>query len=313
MMHIDVKLKEELIKTTDALRKKYKALKRGKEAYETQVEDALRPITTPLNKLVKKSNSKQEEEHEKNIFQSSTKKIEPVRKEEEFITPSPFISYPNTDNNNSTPRTHTEHSKTRKSLRINHRNFAEQLSHEEFSDIPKKYLDLFINNSNSIDNIYGIYLKNGKLYIGDGEFRVQGNDIHVKTKNFKGTHGLYELIFMKRPNEKIYNSEDLNNYKTILTDTNSHRDSHDPEKQVRGNRGAKYNIIKHLFANTTPSFGSGLMNLSNMKKDYIYWDDPNELVDRLKLLIGSQQAGNNNHSNEIVSIVEELKEKNIIV
>lgn len=47
--------------------------------------------------------------------------------------------------------------------------------------------------------------------------------------------------------------------------------------------------------------------------DYIYWDNPNELVDRLKLLIASQSAGNTNHTNEINSIIEELKEAGIII
>lgn len=36
--------------------------------------------------------------------------------------------------------------------------------------------------------------------------------------------------------------------------------------------------------------------------DYVYWDDPNELVDRLKLLIASQQASNPSHNNGIISI-----------
>ena len=54
------------------------------------------------------------------------------------------------------------------------------------------------------------------------------------------------------------------------------------------------------------------MEFTKNKKDYIFWDDPNELVVRLRLLIASYQAGNNNHSNEINSIIEELREYNII-
>lgn len=41
---------------------------------------------------------------------------------------------------------------------------------------------------------------------------------------------------------------------------------------------------------------------------YEYFDDPNELCDRLHLLVASQAAGNSNHSREINSIVEELRE-----
>lgn len=54
--------------------------------------------------------------------------------------------------------------------------------------------------------------------------------------------------------------------------------------------------------------------LKNIKKntELVYWDDPNELVDRLKLLIASKTAGNTNLDNEILSIIEELKEAGVI-
>lgn len=45
---------------------------------------------------------------------------------------------------------------------------------------------------------------------------------------------------------------------------------------------------------------------------YEYYDDPNELVDRLMLLVSSKGAGNTNHDQEINSIVEELRERNVI-
>ena len=46
--------------------------------------------------------------------------------------------------------------------------------------------------------------------------------------------------------------------------------------------------------------------------DYIYWDDPNELVYRLRLLLASQAAGNPSHTNEIISIIEELRDAKVI-
>lgn len=45
---------------------------------------------------------------------------------------------------------------------------------------------------------------------------------------------------------------------------------------------------------------------------YEYYDDPNELCDRLRLLVSSKGAGNTNHSQEINSIVEELRERRIV-
>lgn len=46
---------------------------------------------------------------------------------------------------------------------------------------------------------------------------------------------------------------------------------------------------------------------------YEYFDDPNEICDRLRLLISSRMAGNNNHIQEINSIIEELRELGYIV
>lgn len=45
---------------------------------------------------------------------------------------------------------------------------------------------------------------------------------------------------------------------------------------------------------------------------YEYYDDPNELCERLNLLLASKTAGNSNHDQEINSIIEELRESGII-
>lgn len=335
MINIDEKLTKELIKTTDALRKKYKALRTGREAYETEIEETLRPITRPLNELVKKSNTKQGEQNQNYFIESPINKTKRKFKQQqvqengfesptkekylrdEFITPNTFV--------NSSPELTDSITPKRPKKNLNHRNFSELILQEEFHDTPKKYVDLFINNSNTLDKTYGVYSKDEKWYIGNGELIILGKDIQIKNKTFEGTNGLYELIFKKIPDKSIYTDEDLKNYKTILYETNTHRVGHDSHGQIRGNRGHKYTkIIRKLLGfntNTsnnpthslsTPQSGNGLMQLSKLKKDYIFWDNPNELVDRMRLLIASQQAGNNNHSNEIVSIIEELKEADII-
>ncbi|CAB0028291.1 unnamed protein product [Trichogramma brassicae] len=48
-------------------------------------------------------------------------------------------------------------------------------------------------------------------------------------------------------------------------------------------------------------------------KFYRYWDDPNELCERLKLLISEKNAGNGAHDNEIHSIIEELREEGVAI
>jgi len=55
------------------------------------------------------------------------------------------------------------------------------------------------------------------------------------------------------------------------------------------------------------------MTLNDNAIDYVHWDDPNELVNRLRLLEASRQAGHNAHDNEMLLIIEELREAGIII
>lgn len=60
--------------------------------------------------------------------------------------------------------------------------------------------------------------------------------------------------------------------------------------------------------------GKGLtLKINKSNTDYVYWDNINELVDRLRLLLASTDAGNTAHNNEILSIIEELREAKVIL
>lgn len=71
---------------------------------------------------------------------------------------------------------------------------------------------------------------------------------------------------------------------------------------------------------TSIAQGSGLIDLTTKEfhndktssNIFTYWNDPNELVSRLQLLVSSASAGHTSHNNEIISIIEELREANII-
>ena len=180
------------------------------------------------------------------------------------------------------------------------------------------------------------------ISFGDSPLMFDGNDIVVKDQHYHGTPGLYELIFIKSPNVVAPTKEDFDNFKAIMLATNAHKRHFRKDAQVAGNRSDKYRyvikpmlqVMKHDIMETqaahskklrvlpteTARMGRGISNslmqqrqhYNNKKIDYVHWDDPNELVHRLKLLISSQIAGNDNHNNEINSIVEELKEANLI-
>jgi len=158
-------------------------------------------------------------------------------------------------------------------------------------------------DSYSIDKTYGPKIQPNKaVYLGKKEIKLIDNTLIIEDTSYPLTQGLCSLIFSKTP--KLYTENDLKIYKSILVQTSAHLTSDGKKIKKGGNKYA--DIINTLF----PS-GSGLsINLQN--HNLVYWNDPNELVDRLRLLLASQAAGNTGVSNEILSIFEELREAGII-
>jgi hypothetical protein len=178
----------------------------------------------------------------------------------------------------------------------------------------------FAKKSSTFDNVpFGVRTERGRLMLGSSSVHLTNKKLQVNGRILNLTPGLKELLLKKVPDLRVITDEDKHNYKILLVETNAHRRDFNPNKQIKSNKGKKYlHIIKPLFKLTKPrtnstescTKGKGLPILKNVKKDtnYVYWDDPNELVDRLKLLIASRDAGNTGLDNEIISIIEELHE-----
>lgn len=221
----------------------------------------------------------------------------------------------------------------------------------DFHELPRGYIDDWIKDlENKFDYNYGIVhdIERGKFFLGTTQKPVEiiGKDIKVEGILFNGTPGLYELLFKKEPHG--YKKDDLDNYMDILARTNAYRRNQDPNEQVQGNASHKYitiigpyllkkgitkaknvnpafNRLVHAFTKPKPpgritrkrapvQEGLGITLKDNRSNtDYVYWDSINELVDRLRLLIASMTAGHTGHNNEIVSIIEELKEAKVIL
>lgn len=150
------------------------------------------------------------------------------------------------------------------------------------------------------DKVYGPKkYSNGDIKLGREEVEFKNNSIIIKDVSYQLTPGLCELLFSRYPMQ--YSDKDLNTYKEILIQTSAHL-TLDGTKIKKG--GTKYTqIISKLF-----SSGTGVKLQTH---NLVYWNDPNELVDRLRLLVASQSAGNTGVSNEILSIFEELYEAGI--
>ena len=183
---------------------------------------------------------------------------------------------------------------------------------EDFHELPRYYIDgLLHDKTREFDNRTGIRHDSfqEKYFIGSSEVTFEGANVIINNNKYIGTPGLYELLFKNQPNN--YSKEDLKNYKNILDISNAHRRNFKPNEQILGTRSTKYNgIIAPLYFDSafqTPKnkrLGKEFFkDLNNNSINYIYWDDPNKLVKRLKLLVLSETAGNQSHNNEKISSI----------
>ena len=144
------------------------------------------------------------------------------------------------------------------------------------------------------------------------------NAIKVGNFVYDGTPGLYELVFKTMPNMENVTNEDKTTYYKILKASSAHLTS--DQSRRKGDKSEKWkNIIKPILdIHDTPrnkkAMSGARLNLvhDSRKVRYVYFDDVNELVDRLRLLVSKIEAGNNSYHNEVLSIIEELREKGVI-
>ena len=153
------------------------------------------------------------------------------------------------------------------------------------------------------DKTFGLYDDKGKFYIGNKEAKIKDNNIIVDNEEYRGTPGLWELIVSKEPNKNIYNPIDYENYKKLLIQTNAMKSAKNPNKP-KSNKGLKWKkLVKPIWDKRREYEGSGVVVIP---------EDPNALLERLDLLLASQEAGHTGVGNELVSICDELKRQGVI-
>src|SRR5436190_7349915 len=176
------------------------------------------------------------------------------------------------------------------------------------NDLTRKYMTMMIKDTGGlhrrIDHTYGPRFEDGhRLLVGEKEldFDDEGHIIIAGTR-YRPTEGLYELLFKRTPDPDSYDDDDMDAYKDILNKTNAHKRNYNFQERV--NRILTMKKYTDVIVKLFPPRGQGM--------EISYWDDPNELCDRLRLLVASTETGNTGHGNEIINIIEELKEGGFI-
>ena len=80
--------------------------------------------------------------------------------------------------------------------------------------------------------MYGLYVKDGKFYIGNKLYIIVDNDLVVgkdEYEEYEGTFGLWELIVSKEP--KDFTKEDYENYAKLMVKTNTLYRENNPENK----------------------------------------------------------------------------------
>lgn len=313
---METELKAQVVQAAEAVKKKVQELRMMESHNEKILDTVFQPITKPLHQLIRNNN------HLKTLNEST----EDTKDNKIYIK-----NYKNQSHDSK--NTNYENIPCTSQNDISDDNIDMESPDTSFRTIesvasPSNDDSSWSLSTDVFDNVpYGVRRERGKLMIGKSRVYVHDNKLSIADHDYTTTPGLNELLFKKVPILDLITETDYQTYKAILTETNAHRRDYDPNKPIKSNRGQKYlRIIKPLFnlripstsaSSTTRGYlseGEGLTLKKRLKEntDYIYWDDPNELVERLKLLIASKDAGNNGLDNEIISIIEELRENNII-
>ena len=203
---------------------------------------------------------------------------------------------------------------------------VEEEEEEEKKHIGKiayKYLNKF-----SKDETFGIKKEEDKYKIGSQDIIIFNNDIFMENRNkmFKGTDGLWDLIMSKNP--KKFDDKDYEKYKELMIISDALHIGDNPNNPYpKGNhRGPKWERIiapiwfgkKEGLREPPKKKRIELLSGSRKKKGYegegvvVIPSDPNALLERLDLLLASQEAGHTGVRNELVSICDELKRQGVL-
>lgn len=325
---------KEIVELSDSIRKKYEALKRGYADTEVLLQKTFKPIVDPLQTLIQEKKNRKTFKPIDDPLQTIVQRKKRMKLENVGVEAKAEI---NTDIRNDDAADEDDNDDDDevfpKNLRL--KTLAESkpivdkvlekvLSTpagtdyvktllEQYGPLAAKYMALYVVDDKTIDKSYhGLRYINNEWLFGNKSFTVDKNDnIFINNIEYQGTPGLFELIFSKDPNQSIITKHDYDTYIKILNMANVLKRKYNPSGTKQGSRTKKY--ISIIAPHLRSKSGTGLAKQYNANApDWIYWDDPNELVERLMLIVASKDAGHTGHDNEILSIMEELREAGYI-
>lgn len=308
----------EIKSLSDSIRTKNRALKLGISERDSFIETTFRPVVGSLKEISNKLQTNIPSLNESNIHNfndveaqydsdgsgedGNISNDEADKQEEEVTNDEDEGTSSSSSSKNYLPTTSSNLSIIAKDITskgVLTRKYLMKMLH----DIPKgrQY------------HVYGARMDNDGIMIGDAPLEIDEEDnLNIKGKIYPGSQGLFELIFKSTPIK--YAPRDLKMFKDILKLTNAHRKNYSSNLPVYRNSSKKYrNVIVKLFPpRSAKTTGQGLTMKKLYETNIIYYNNVNKLVDRLRLLWESKQAGHSGLDNEIVALSDELRKRGYI-
>ena len=137
--------------------------------------------------------------------------------------------------------------------------------------------------------------REGLYYLVNKQATIGDNNIIIAGEKLKGTPGLWELLMSKNPDHNTYIRTDYKNYARIMLKTNVlHRWSTSESAYPKSSKSEQWiRLFSPIWYNRRVYDGKGVVVIPS---------DPNELLERLDLLLASKKADHTGVGNELVSV-----------
>ena len=302
----------------DAIVKEYLELKKKIRSNLLSERIGEQQLQTDLSKFYKPIT-----ETQKATTKEITKGLKPVREELETIRDQ-IYDLPDVISGNEAIKRYEKESEEEEE--------EEEYEEEEDKKIGEKARHYL--NKQYRDTTFGIRKENGDHYIGNKHVIIRDNNIYIKDsgEKFEGTDSLWKLITLREPVD--VDKKDKDEYERLMIKTNVIHRNNDPKNpHPKGNRGNKWKkIIGPIWYKNQGFSEEDAIKMANnrryrerlvkkmrkIKREYegsgvvVIPSDPNALLERLDLLLASQEAGHTGVRNELVSICDELKRQGVL-
>ena len=192
----------------------------------------------------------------------------------------------------------------------------EEEKYEEDRELVGDIAYYYLNIPNP-DKDFGISKKGRDHFIGKEHVIIKNNNIFLPKlgEKFIGTDGLWELLTSKNPQN--FTDKDYDMYEDLMIMTNAlHVDNDEDNPHPKGNHKTYkwLNIVRPIWFKKK----GDVYRFPKKKEGYegegvvVIPSDPNALLERLDLLLASQEAGHTGVRNELVSICDELKRQGVL-